>query len=80
MFFFSDLHKDVGLFQRLTKLEEEFKGANILLFKHQKIPKVGKMLFVAVFLGYNQYWPDEFMVYVVLCPGAPEGSTHRQWF
>ena len=33
------------------------------------------MLFVAVFLGYNQYWPGEFMVFVVLCPGAPEGST-----
>ena len=36
----SDLYKEYGLFQRLTKLEEEFKGANILLFKHQKIPKV----------------------------------------
>ena len=33
-------------------------------------------LFVAVFLGYNQYWPDGFVfVFVVLCPGAPEGST-----
>ena len=32
------------------------------------------ILFVAVFLGYNQYWPDEFMVFVVLCPGAPDGS------
>ena len=31
-------------------------------------------LFVAVFLGYNQYWPGGFMVFVVLCPGAPEGS------
>ena len=31
--------------------------------------------FVAVFLGYNQNWADEFMVFVVLCPGAPEGST-----
>ena len=30
------------------------------------------LLFVAVFLGYNQYWSGEF---VVLCPGAPEGST-----
>ena len=27
---------------------------------------------MAVFLGYNQYWPGGF---VVLCPGAPEGST-----
>ena len=22
-----------------------------------------------------QYWPDEFMLCVVLCPGTPEGST-----
>ena len=28
-----------------------------------------------MFLGYNQYWPGEFMVFVALCPGAPEGST-----
>ena len=33
------------------------------------------LLFVAVFLGYNHYWPGEFIVFVVLCPGAPEGST-----
>ena len=29
----------------------------------------------AVFLGYNQYWPGGSMFFVVLCPGAPEGST-----
>ena len=22
-----------------------------------------------------QYWPDGFMLFVVLCPGTPEGST-----
>ena len=34
-------------------------------------------MFVAVFLGYNQteYWPGGFMVFVVLCTGALEGST-----
>ena len=32
-------------------------------------------IFVAVFLGYNQYWPGGFMVLWFLCPGAPEGST-----
>ena len=30
---------------------------------------------MAVVLGYNQYWPGEFMFFVVLCPRAPEGST-----
>ena len=39
-------------------------------------PPLGKgmnltLLFVAVFLGYNQYWPSGFMV---LRPGAPKGS------
>ena len=27
---------------------------------------------VAMFIGYNQYWPGGFMV---ICRGAPEGST-----
>ena len=27
-------------------------------------------MFVAVFVGYNQYWQDGFMVFVVLCSGA----------
>ena len=31
------------------------------------------ILCVAVFLGYNQYLPGGFMVFVVLCPGAPKG-------
>ena len=31
--------------------------------------------FVAVFLGYNQYWPGGFMGLWFLCPGTPEGST-----
>ena len=31
---------------------------------------------VALFLGYNQYWPGGSMCFfVVLCPGASEGST-----
>ena len=33
------------------------------------------LLFVAVFLGYNQYCPGGFMFCVVLYPGAREGST-----
>ena len=30
---------------------------------------------MTVFLVYNQYWPGGFMFFVVLCPGATEGST-----
>ena len=33
------------------------------------------LLFVAMFLGYNQFWPGGFMLFVVLCPVEPEGST-----
>lgn len=40
MLLMTDLYKEYGLFQRLTKLEEEFKGANILMFKYQQIPAV----------------------------------------
>ena len=32
-------------------------------------------MFVAVFLGYNNYWLRGLMIFVVLCPGTPEGST-----
>ncbi len=35
-----DLHSDEGLFQRLTSLEAEFPGANILLHKLGELPQV----------------------------------------
>ena len=34
-------------------------------------------MLVAMFLGFNQYWPGGLMVLVVLCPGAPKGSEDR---
>ena len=37
-----------------------------------------RYVFVAVFLGYNQYWPGGLMVLLGgggVCPGTPEGST-----
>ena len=39
------------------------------------IDRTEKSFFWALFIGYNQYWLGEFMFFVVLCPGAPEGST-----
>ena len=45
-------------------------------FESQAIIKWAEMfLLVAVFIGYNQYWPGGCMVLWILCPGAPEGST-----
>ena len=32
-------------------------------------------IFVAVLLGYSQYWPGGCMVLWFICPGTPEGST-----
>ena len=36
----TDLYKEVGLFQRLTKICEEWPDANILLLKTGKLPQV----------------------------------------
>ncbi|XP_013406918.1 uncharacterized protein LOC106171228, partial [Lingula anatina] len=33
------LHRDQGLFTRLTAIEKEFPGANIILHKSQNMPK-----------------------------------------
>ena len=37
---FLELHTEYGLYQRLSKIEEEFPGANIILHKTGKLPKV----------------------------------------
>ena len=29
---------------------------------------------MAVFLGYNQYWPVGYVFFVVICPGGSTGS------
>lgn len=34
------VHEDCGVFERLTKLDEEFPGANIILHKTGKLPEV----------------------------------------
>ena len=33
------------------------------------------MCFCGLVPWLYQYWPDGFMLFVVLCPGTPEGST-----
>ena len=46
-------------------------------FKSQTIIKRAedRQFFVAVFLGYNKYWPGGFIVLCSLCPGTPKSST-----
>lgn len=63
-----NLYKDVGLFQRLTKLEEEFPGANILLFKHQKIPK-----------AFRDLWCNERMLNLIEQLIGPDIAGHPVW-
>ena len=38
--FVPDLYEDHGFFQRLTMINKEYPGANIVLHKLQKLPKV----------------------------------------
>ena len=60
-----------------TKAEPKKNAPIVLLYDQLSLflVLIYKKMFVAVFLGYNQYWPGGFMFFVVLCPGAPEGST-----
>ena len=45
----------------------------------QRLKVSSDRLGVNIFCGrvpwLNQYWPGGFVVFVVLCPGTPEGST-----
>ena len=43
-FHFSDLYDTYGLFERLTKIEEEFPGANVILHKISYMPEVRFMI------------------------------------
>ena len=67
------------LASEVFKVFQSFSLEQILYQRCQHVTKgysyLLTLLFVTVFLGYNQYWSGEFMVFVVLCPGAPEDST-----
>ncbi|XP_052220569.1 probable alpha-ketoglutarate-dependent hypophosphite dioxygenase [Dreissena polymorpha] len=64
----TNLHDDAGLFQRLTKIEEEFPGANILLFKHQKIPK-----------AFRDLWCSERLLNLIEQLIGPDIAGHPVW-
>ncbi|XP_060589466.1 uncharacterized protein LOC132744708 [Ruditapes philippinarum] len=63
-----NLYKEYGLFQRLSKLEEEFPGANILLFKHQKIPK-----------AFRDLWCNERLLHLIEQLIGPDIAGHPVW-
>jgi hypothetical protein len=62
------LYEEYGLFQRLTKLEEEFQGANILLFKYQKMPE-----------SFQKLWVNERMLNLLEQILGPEIAGHPTW-
>ena len=46
------LYEDAGLFQRLSLIEKEFPGANIILHKAGKMPEVGLYIMHALYKPY----------------------------
>ncbi|XP_050412522.2 phytanoyl-CoA dioxygenase, peroxisomal [Patella vulgata] len=62
------LYSEYGLFQRLTKLEEEHPGSNILLFKYQKIPK-----------SFRDIWSNDRMLNLLEQILGPDVAGHPTW-
>ncbi|XP_046370068.2 uncharacterized protein LOC124144624 [Haliotis rufescens] len=62
------LYEDYGVFQRLTKLEQEFPGSNILLFKHQKLPQ-----------AFMDVWSNERMLNLIEQLIGPDIAGHPTW-
>ncbi|ESO90037.1 hypothetical protein LOTGIDRAFT_233877 [Lottia gigantea] len=63
-----NLYTDVGLFQRLTKIEEEFPGANILLHKSS-----------TSFKPFKNIWAYEPLLNAVEQLIGPEIAAHPVW-
>ncbi|XP_060065780.1 uncharacterized protein LOC132546102 [Ylistrum balloti] len=63
-----DKYEEYGLFQRLTQLEKEHPGSNILLFKSQKMPK-----------AFCDVWSNERMLNVVEQLLGPDIAGHPVW-
>ncbi|CAL1525916.1 unnamed protein product [Lymnaea stagnalis] len=63
-----NLYREYGLFQRLTKLEEEYTGANILLFKYQKMPE-----------SIQKLWSNERILNLMEQILGPEIAGHPVW-
>ncbi|XP_076436301.1 1-deoxypentalenic acid 11-beta-hydroxylase-like isoform X2 [Babylonia areolata] len=62
------VYREYGLFQRLTRLEQDFQGANVLLFKHQKMPK-----------SFQTLWSNERMLNLLEQILGPEIAGHPTW-
>ncbi|XP_005105561.1 uncharacterized protein LOC101849867 isoform X2 [Aplysia californica] len=63
-----DLHKDKSLFQRLTHLEKEFPGTNVILHKQGKLAQ-----------SFQALWSNERLLNVVEQLIGPEIMGHPVW-
>lgn len=63
-----NLHKELGFNQRLTKLEEEFPGANIVLHKQGILPK-----------AMQDLWSNERLLNAIEQLIGPEIAGHPVW-
>jgi len=62
------LYQEYGLFQRLTRLEEDFTGANVLLFKYQKMPP-----------AFQALWSNPRILNLMEQILGPEVAGHPTW-
>ncbi|PVD25798.1 hypothetical protein C0Q70_13458 [Pomacea canaliculata] len=63
-----NLYKEYGLFQRLTHIEEEFPGANILLHKQGQLPQ-----------AFKDLWSSPRLLNVVEQMIGPDIMGHPVW-
>ncbi|XP_034325415.2 phytanoyl-CoA dioxygenase domain-containing protein 1 [Magallana gigas] len=63
-----DLYKEYGFFERLSKIEEEFPGANIILHKYGVLPQAFKNL-----------WTNDRLLNVVEQLIGPDIAGHPVW-
>lgn len=47
------MYKEYGFFERLSKIEEEFPGANIILHKYGVLPQVSRYLHITFTLNLS---------------------------
>ncbi|XP_046567729.1 probable alpha-ketoglutarate-dependent hypophosphite dioxygenase isoform X2 [Haliotis rubra] len=64
----TDTYKDLGFFQRLTQLEKDFPGTNVLLHKLGKLPQ-----------AFRNLWSNERLLNVIEQLLGPDIAGHPVW-
>lgn len=64
----TDLHREEGVYTRLTKLEQDYPGASVLLFKEGKLPQ-----------AFMDLWTHERLLNMVEQLIGPEVAGHPVW-